>query len=306
MASRDSAFYDYGLKEIRVRALNADYSQVTVDSIIGGTGTFDFSGETATAVPMYVKIDSTEYSFDVDISAASDTSAVTAAEVVTALTTAFTTESVALTAEVDSTSGRVVLSATGTPDDVQVYGSMAELIEIGQGFGTQYIYSDTIVNLDTSPMRKDSEDKTVTNANGFDETIKTEGYYKSEDGTIVDTATDWYMKSFFEGTKVADDGSISSAVSSTVRPFFTVEAFYGKYKKGESYESDYVGVRYEKYYKCKGLTGDKSRSADIANSNYTFNAQTYTDSDNTEHSAWTYKDLTVEEYEAMNVKEVSA
>ena len=139
----------------------------------------------------------------------------------------------------------------------------------------------------------------VSDAHSLDTTIKTEGYYKSEDGTLVDTATDWEIKAFIEGTHIATDGSLSSAITVTHRPSFLLEAYYGKYKKGDSDEGNYVGITKEVYFMCKGLTGDKSRSADVANSNYTFNAQIYIDSSGEEHPAWTAYPLTIEAYKAI-------
>ena len=300
MAKRDDAFYDYGLTDVRLRALNDDKTQVEITNIIGGAGPFDFTGETITAVPMSVNIDGVVQEFDVSLSVASQ-AAVTVAEVVIGLNAIFVVvgDPVALTAATEALTGRIKLAATSTPTDIQVYGKCAQLILIGQGFGTGYIYSDTMLNLDTSAIRKDSEDKSVTNARGLDTTIKTEGYYKSENGTLVDTATDWALKAFLEGTPLADDGSLSSGVTASKRPSFTLEAYYGKYKKGDSDEGDYVGVRKELYFRCKGMSGDKSRSADIAPSNYTFNAQTYVDASGVEHVAWTYSELTIKEYNAI-------
>lgn len=305
MASRENARYEFGIDVVTFCAINDDKTQVAADNTVGGYGPFDFSGYTASAVPLVIDIDGTEYERDVDISAAANQSAVTVDEVVTALTALFTDtgNEIPMTASKDS-NNRIKLAATGTPNLVQVYDDFAKAIKIGQGFGTKVIFCDTIESLDSSARRKDSETFTTTDANGYDTEVVGDGYYKGEDGTIVDTAVDWEVEALLEGTPLDSNGSLSSGVSSTKRPYIKIEAYYKKYKRGVNHEDEHVGYRQEIYGKAKGMRGDKSHSRDFADGNYSFMADTYVDSNNVEQPAWVKNELTNQEFEALQINQL--
>jgi len=303
MANRTDARYAFSLKNTRIMALNDDLTKPSPENIIGGVGPFDFSGVTSmAAVEMAVKIDTVETEFTVDLSDVGIVqTAVTVDDLVTALTAAFSSETLSLTSSKDSTTGRlkIVSSADPLPGVLQVYGELAELAMIGQGYGVKYIKSDTFQSIALTPRRKDSETLSLTDSNGNDVEVMTEGYYKGEDGTIVDTAEDWNIKAIFDGTKVASDGSLSAPLSVAERPFVEIESFYSMYKQGQNMESEVVGYTQETYYKAKGLNGDKTRDRNLNPSNYTFMASNYIDSAGVEHPAWKRTPLTVAEYDAL-------
>jgi len=304
MAKRDDARYAFGIDSMRLVALNSDLSQPAVDNIIGGVGPFDFTGETATAVPLTVKIDTTSYDLDVDISTAADQSAVTVDELVTALTAVFTSDSVPLTAEKDSTTDRLKISATGTPSYVQVYDTCAELADIGQGFGIKYIYSDTINSVGATPNRKDAETFTVTNGKGLDTEVLGDGQYKGESGSIVDTAEDFEIKALLEGLHIADDGSLDSPTGKTYRPYFRMEVFYNKYKSGQNREDAVIGMQEEVYYRCKGMADEKTREREFTNNSYSYTALTWVDDNGISQPAYTSIPLTVAEFDALLLEEI--
>lgn len=304
MSDRENARYEFGVTAVRFSALNDDFTQVEVDNTVGGYGPFDFTGYTASAIPLTIKIDGTEYERDVDISAAVSQSAVTVDEVVTALTTLFAADpAVPMTASKDS-NNRIKLAATGAPNLVQVYDDFAEVIKIGQGLGTKVIYCDTISSVDSSARRKDSETFTKTDANGYDTEVVGDGYYKGETGSIVDTASDFNVEALLEGTPLNDNGGLSSPVSNTKRPFFKMEVYYKKFKRGINHEDEQVGYRQEIYAKAKGLRGDKSRSREFSDGNYSFMADTYVDSNNVEQPAWNKNELTNQEFAALKIDQV--
>jgi len=203
MALKKNARYAFGLHYLRLRAVNDDLSIPTADNIVGGAGPFDYSGvDSIAAVPMTIKIDdAAAVDVDIDLAAAVDETAVTVDELVTALTAAFTAGTIALTAEKDVTSGRLVI-AHATATVLQVYGEAAELAMIGQGFGVKLLVSDTMQSFSQSPVRKEGERITTTDAWGFDTEVITDGYYKGFTANLVDTAEDWEMLGLLEAPRL--------------------------------------------------------------------------------------------------------
>lgn len=305
MALKKNARYAFGLHYLRIRAINDDLSQPTADNIIGGAGPFDFSGVTSiAAVPMTVKIDNdAAVNLNVDLTAAVDDAAVTVDELVTALTAAFTAGTVALTASKVVETGRLKI-AHATATVLQVYGEAAELAMIGQGFGVKLLVSDTMQSFSQSPVRKDGERITTTDAWGFDTEVITDGYYKGFTANLVDTAEDWEMLGLLEGTPIDEDGNISSPVYSTRRPIVMVEAFYAKYRKGQNYEGDLVGYRKITCDQCKGMGGEQTRERGWSNAPYTIEGKTWVDDSGTEHPAWKREELTVSDFNALDIENV--
>ncbi len=305
MALKKNARYAFGLHYLRLRAVNDDLSIPTADNIVGGAGPFDYSGvDSIAAVPMTIKIDdAAAVDVDIDLAAAVDETAVTVDELVTALTAAFTAGTIALTAEKDVTSGRLVI-AHATATVLQVYGEAAELAMIGQGFGVKLLVSDTMQSFSQSPVRKEGERITTTDAWGFDTEVITDGYYKGFTANLVDTAEDWEMLGLLEGTPIDADGNISSPVFSTKRPVVMIEAFYAKYRKGQNYEGDLVGYRKITCDQCKGMGGEKTRERGWSNDPYTIEGKTWVDSDGVEHPAWKREELTVAAFNALDIENV--
>lgn len=305
MALKKNARYAFGLHYLRMRAINDDLSQPTADNIIGGAGPFDFSGVTSiAAVPLTIKIDNAAaVELDVDLTAAVDDAAVTVDELVTALTAAFTAGTVALTASKVAETGRLKI-AHATATVLQVYGEAAELAMIGQGFGVKLLVSDTMQSFSQSPVRKDGERITTTDAWGFDTEVITDGYYKGFTANLVDTAEDWEMLGLLEGTPIDSDGNISSPVYSTRRPIVMVEAFYAKYRKGQNYEGELVGYRKIICYQCKGMGGEQTRERGWSNAPYTIEGKTWIDESGVEQPAWDREELNVPAFNALDIENV--
>lgn len=297
---RKNALFNFGLPYVRVCALNADYTQPTPDNIVGGVGPFDFSAVADnTAVVLSIKIDTVLTDLSVDMSSAVSQTAVTVDEVVSAVSSAITAESLAVTCEKDATSGRIKFSTTGSPQYLQVYGELATATEIGQGFGVKYITSDTFTSLGATPVRKDDETISTTDAHGKDTEMIKDGYNKGATLTIVDTAEDWDMCDLFEGVHEGEEGYTESGTVDTKKPFIFLEKVNAFYKQGQNYEDEIVAYKYVKYPKCKGMGGDETNERAFNNSNYTVNAITYTDADGTTHGASKRKELTNAEFKAM-------
>lgn len=311
MADKQSAIYGYGLDWVRFFALNDDNTLPSNDNIVGGKGPFNFGGvDTIGAVPITVKIDDADaITVEVDLTAAAIQTAVTVAEIVTALTTAFAAEdpAVEITAEDHATSGRLVLAddnaATGLV--LQVYGELAELCMIGQGFGVKYLKSDTVRSMTETAVRKAGETIATTDAWGVDTTVVTDGYYKGFTAPVVDTAEDWEIFALCEGLIINESGGISSPTAETKRPMIGIELFYRKYLQGENRESELVGYRQVVYPYCKGLGGDATHERAFADSTYNLEGMTHRDATTKVlMPAWIRYELSVNEFNALKVDSI--
>lgn len=304
MALKKNARYEFGLHYMLFRALNDDLSQPTGDNIIGGAGPFDYSGATSiAAVPMTVKIGtSAAVELEIDLAAAVNKKAVTVDELVVALNAAFTADTIALTATKVAETERLKIAHL-TELYVQVYGQAAEIAMIGQGFGVKLLISDTMQSFGNTPVRKEGERITVTDAWGYDTEVMTDGYYKGFTASIVDTASDWEILALLEGTPIDPaTGALSSPTFGTKRPIVGIEAFYGVYREGQNYEADLVGYRKSEFFHCKGLGGEKTRERGFSTSPYTVEGKTWVDDAGTEHPAWKSTPMTKADFAALNIE----
>lgn len=310
MALKENARFAFGLKYVRAFALNPDGTKATPERTIGGVGPFDLSAIVApTKAELIVKIDGTESELEIDLSTASDINAVTVADLVTAINLVFQDvgSPIDLVASKEATTNVLLIASTKTapdlPQAVQVYGELAELVGIGQGFGTKILVSDTIRSMAESAVRKDSERITTTDGSGDDTDMITDGYYKGATMTVVDTAEDWEMYALFEGLKIDGKGGLDSPTFKTKRPDVGIEQYYEKYGQGQNHESDLLGYRKQEYFKCKGMGGDKSHEYGWSDGNYTIDALTYRDKvTKALMPAWHKSELTIEEFNALMIE----
>lgn len=303
MALKENAKYEFSVCFVRVTPLNDDLSQ-PVTTLIGGVGPFDFSGASViAAVPLTTKIDAgAAEDVTIDLSGAVDQAAVTVDEVFAAINVSAPTD---VTASKDGTSGRLVLTfASGTV--IQCYGEAAELSLIGQGIGVKVISTNTMRSISESPIVKDEETITTTDAKGIDTEVVTDGYRKGNSGTFVDTATDFELRKVFEGGSIAAATGVYSVPNSTSRKvYFKLEMFSAKYLVGTNKEFEIDSYQQTVIYSCKGTYGETARDRNFSDANYTYTATSprvagviSQDTD--------YIPLTVEEFEALQLEDISA
>lgn len=276
MAQRSNgAKYSFGLKGVRIRAKNDDLSTPAYNNVIGGAGPFDFSSVTATktAVPIYFKVNSgAVVSETFDLTAAVSLSAVTVDELVTALTAASVT---GWTFSKDTT-GRIKMVNATTGADVQVYGTGARLMMIGQGKGVKWIKSDTFQSFKTTPTVKADETKTVTDANNLDTDIIIEGYTKGWTGTGVDTAEDWEMRELIESGTLSTDGlSYTKPITSTKKVVIEIETYNAVYTSGANLEDQLVKWKKETFLMAKGSVGEENKEGEFSTITYDFTGTNY-------------------------------
>jgi len=263
------AKYSYGLSRTRLRALNDDLTRAEYNNIVGGAGPFDFSSviATITAVPFNFKVDDeTVVEETIDLTAAVDKSAVTVAELVTALTAAVITD---WTFAADVTTGRLTMTYADPADYVQVYGVGPRLCRIGQGKGLKAIKSDTIQTFNNTPTVKEDTTQTITDANNKDTEVIIEGYKKGWTGSIVDTAEDYEMMELVEsGTLSADGKTYTDPTSKTKKVMFEIETFNPYYAAGTNTEDQITGWEHKTFRAVKGSMGDHAKAAGFVAINY--------------------------------------
>jgi len=315
MSLRSSAKYEFGLPFARFMPLNDDLTIPTVTRMLGGTGPFDFSGVTDdTAVQLYIKQDDgTATSITVDVSTASDTSAVTVSELQTALDSGAspalsTIDIAATTAAGKNGSTRIKLASTDTsttPSYIQVYGELAEIAKFGQGFGLKFVKFDTLRTFGLTPTMKDDETFTTTDAQGQDTEVISDGYRKGSTASVTDTAKDPEFKVLMLGGSYnSTTGRYEAGTSESVRYYFYVELYYPYYSRGTNQEADIVGYKQKVIRMAKGGLGEDTHGREWSDGNYTLTAVTYID-ENDNLLADEYEDeLTISEYNALALSDV--
>lgn len=304
-----NAKYDFGLKMTLFIPLNDDLTQPTASRIIGGAGPFDFSGVTnIAAVPLTVKIDTDDAeSLTVNLSGASSQSAVTVDELVSALDTTFTNGSIELDASKSAVDdNRLKIETTNTaspPTRIQIYGECAEIAMIGRGFGLKILKSDTLKSIGASPILKDEENFSTTDANGIDTEVLSDGYRKGANLSIVDAAADWELLSLLEGGTYDDTaGTYEAPTSESIKKYFSIEAYYTQYSEGTNKEADLVGYVKSEWRTCKGVVGDKTHERGFADGNYTVSCTSYTDEDGDLNGDVKLTSLTTAAYTALDLE----
>lgn len=303
MAKKENAKYEFSLSDVLITPLNDDLSQPSPTNIIGGVGPFDFSDAPVPAsVPLITKIDTTApETVNVNLSAVGDIEAVTVAELVTAINLASPTD---ITASAQAVTGRLKFAydGAGTPARVQVYGLLATTALIGQGKGIKIVYSDTMQSMSLSPVSKDEETFTVTDALGTDTEVMSDGYRKGCSGSIVDTARDWELKSVVEGgTYDATAITYDAPTSTTRKTYFNIEAYSKLYNVGTQKEADLVGYIKETVFSAKGTFGDKNKAREFATNTYNFTATSWRDANAVLKGDVKEAQLSVSAYEALNL-----
>jgi hypothetical protein len=303
---RDTARYAFGLPFVRFMPLNDDYTIPVPSRVIGGAGPFDFSSEpTPASINFTSKIDNGDAeTVTIDLSGAVSISAVTVDELVDAINLATPTD---VLASEDVATGRlkIVYDGTDTPDYLQIYGPAATLAFVGQGKGVKFVKSDTIRTMGDNPIMKDEEVLTTTDAKGLDTSVISDGYRKGVNAPIVDTAEDWELLAIIEGGVYdSDEGTYDVPTSEDDKIYFYVEAYYSRYTRGENKEADLVSYVQKFIRTCKGTKGDGSHERNFADGNYTITATSYKDENEVLWPDTTLTELTIEEYEALDVENV--
>jgi len=278
MALRTSAVYEFAPKFTRVIINNPDGSSPGISTVLSGVGPFDFSGVVAiAAVPVTIKIDNAAAIVTaIDLTAALDDAAVTAAEFVTA----WGAIAVATGTTATVVNGRVNIAKTipGTSVKLQVYGEAAEVAGFGYGYGAKIIKIDTQQSVSDAPTQKESERLSISDSNGKDTAIITDGYRTGTTYTLVDTAADPELRAVIEGGSYNATTKVYSApTSESVKPTFTIEVFTSKYSKDENHEANLEGYLQKVSRACKGTFGERTGDRNLQAQTYNIAVTAYRD-----------------------------
>jgi len=279
-------------------------------NMLGGIGPFDFSDEAdPAAIPMTIKFDNgTPETIMIDLTVdVIDIAAVT----VTELRNRINAENpMDIIASVNA-NGRIKLAYDGSdpPDYIQVYNIAAIIAMFGQGYGLRFRKIDTFKSLGETPITKDEETITTTDAEGRDTSLITDGYRKGVTVGLVDSANDWDLRAVLEGGHYNDgvDGNpiqYDVPTSEDTKCYFYLEAFFKIYTRGDNKVGDLVGYEKMLVRTCKASVGDKSHEAGWSDDNFSITATTYKDENDDLFPDTSYYELTREAYDALDLYNV--
>jgi hypothetical protein len=309
MSLKTDARYSFGLEFARFMALNDDLTIPSPDRVIGGVGPFDFSGyATPAAIPLTIKFDA-EAESTVNVNLTVGVVALTAVTVdeLVARVNAAAPVDVTASKEIVPLTNRFKLEYSGTEviGYMQVYGDLAELALIGQGLVCEFVKSDTLKSIGDTPKDKAEETIATTDAHGIDTEVITDGYRKGFTAKVVDTAEDWRLLALMEGGVYDAVAKTYEAPDSTTRKiYFYAEIFYAQYAVGSNKEADIIGYIRKFFRSCKGSFGEQSHQRGFADGNYSVVGTSYKDESNNLYSDYQRKELTVEDYLALDVYNV--
>lgn len=305
-----NARYSFGLDFFRAMRQNDDLTNPTPDRIVGGIGPFDFSGyATPAAIPLTIKFDNhTAVTVNVNLTVGvADISAVTVDELVARIIAAGLID-VTVSKEIVPLTNRIKFEYSGTDvvTDMQVYGACANLCLIGQGFGCQFIKSDTLKSFGDSPTVKAGETITTTDAQGDDTDVLTDDQRKGFTAKVVDTVSDdWDLLALLEGgTYDPVTKTYETPLSNARKIYFYAEVYYGQYAQGSNKEADLIGYVKKLFRSCVGSLGEQNHQRGFADGNYTVKGTAYKDENLNRFSDAQRKELTVEDYLALDVYNV--
>lgn len=223
------------------------YTGKTESAAFGGLGPFDFSGADVTigAVPMVIKINDSEESKDLDLSTAAVPSAVTATELIAAITTAAYT---GVTSSVDSRGYPKIVITAGDPevDYIQVYGQAAKLSMFGNGYGLKFIHVDTMTTFAFTPTNVDDEKIEIVDNNNQKTAVIFPGYRDGVTATLTDAATDDELRALLTGGSYENLSGYNEFVPplpDAVKTNMSVEVVNRLYLKNTNQLDDWVGAK---------------------------------------------------------------
>lgn len=306
MAMRNVARFVFGLNRLRLRALNDDFTRSTIDRIIGGTGPFDFSGyATPEAIPLTIKFDNlAESTVNVDLSAGVvSLAAVTVDELVTRVNLAAPTDMLA-SKEIATSRFMLAYDSSDDPDVIQVYGAFAKYARIGQGFGTKYLKSNTMISFSESPTVKEDEVIEIAPASGNVIDVTIEGYKKGFAGTLVDSAEDFQIIELVEGGFIDANGAYFDPDEDSARTLFEMEIFSPVYVDGSNLEPDIDSWEQIIYQKCSGSIGERVKEKNFMRINYAIKGTSHIDNTGVRTGAIIRKPLSIAQWTALDFDNV--
>jgi hypothetical protein len=301
----------FGSDYLILKQMNYDLTEARPDRIVGSAGPFDFSGcLTPAAVPITIKIDgNAPVAATIDITGTADPAAVTVAELVVLLTAVGFAD---ITFSEEGAPGpgipatgflKVEYSGTDVCNYLQVYGEVAEITMIGQGQGVRFAISDSAQEFKYAAKNKDAEEFNIDNARGQRTTVRSKTLRLGGTGSWNDAPRDKVMKHVVEnGYYDFTTGQYSNPRQEDDPILFTIEEFHRIYADGDNPEANIDMMEQHKLYKCDGTVSEVTNNRGLNANGYTYNASPYTDELESSCPDGIEIELTMSEYEALDLE----
>jgi hypothetical protein len=299
---------------------NPDGTPATPSRILGFYGTVDLSSIGATNARLGVKIDNgVEEINTVDWAAAVDPTAVTVAEMVTAITNAAFTN---ITVSQDTYTDRLLIvhDTPASVDFLQVFSvdtdpTFAALLDFGQGQdfgGNGIVFFEAFDNLKTVALPKNIKAKEEIETESGDGTIISvilNAIIKGYTPVLTMTDDDYYIKEVVQGGTWAPlTNEYTPPLSSvTTSPIFSIYYFGPQYGKGTNQRGTKAGYLMKKIYSVTGLEADESHETKtLKETAYNCDATEWTDECGVRQPFYTDKIYTTDEFDALDVESIQA
>lgn len=302
----------FATEGFRAKRLNPDGTIPTASRFLGFANTANLDAVlTAHVADLTIKIDNgTAQTESVDFTAASDESAVTVAEAVTALTAAGFT---GITWSSDTATGRLKgVAASGT--EIEVSGPLAAALDFGMGIehggnGLEFIrcFNDRTISIGMTKNKKDKEEIDLEGAKGGLTRMIISAKLLGQTLAIATKDKDYDLLELIQGgtfdrTTGQYDPPLSSRQES---PQFFIDVFSPIYSEGSNKLEDMTGYEQIRFRTCIGMEGDVPVEAKAwANYAYDIESTEYENENGVKLPAWFEKTMTVETFEGMNVETV--
>lgn len=302
----------FATEGLRFQRHNGDGTIPTPQRFLGFAGTVDLSAVlTSNAADLTIKIDSRlAETHSVDFSAAADDTQVTVAEAVTALGSLFT----GITFSQDTKTGRLKGSATGNGKIIQVLGPLAAALDFGQclkhgGDGLKMIsfFDDETISIGLPKDIKDKEEIDIEGAKGTITRMVIGSMLQGVSPVVTLKQKDYNLLELVQGGKLDRvNGTYDPPLSKeSEHPSFYAEIFSAIYSEGSNKLSDVAGFEKLTLRSLMGMEGDVPIEAK-AWAQYAFNmtGTEYTDENGKTFSSYQEATLTLEDFDALKVKEI--
>lgn len=298
---------------------NPDGTPAKPSRVLGFYGTVDMSS-IGTNARLGIKFDSgVEQINTVDWSAAIDNTAVTVAEMVTAITNAAFSD---ITASQDTYTDRLLIvhDTPASIDFLQVFSvdtdpTFASVLDFGDGQtfgGNGIVFFEVFDCLKTVALPKNIKAK---------EEIETE----SGDGTIISVILNAIMKGYTPVLTMTDDDYFIKEVvqggtwdtvnnryipplsSVTESPLFSIYYYAPLYGKGTNQRGSKAGILMKEMNNVSGLEADKTEETKtLGETAYNCDATEWTDETGVRQTFYTDKIYTTDEFDALDVENIQA
>jgi len=310
----------FGVEGFRIQRLNPDGSLPLHNNMLGTGALVDVDALAGTEKLILKEDNADAVTKTIDITGGTyaDDTAATIDELVTELNVQMAAESMNLTFSKCATTGRLKAEIdSGTPEKVQLYGTLASYLGFGEkagdagkltGIGLKIVKGfGATKSIGLPKNKKDKEEIENETADGNITSVIINAITKGLMPVITVSKNDYELKQLIlGGVYDADEETYTPPTISeqTTSPIFYVEIFSPVYNSGSNLRSNWAGVEKILLRKCSGNEGDLTKDS-----------KTWTDLvyeldaveslvGSTQYPAWEEQMLTVAEFEALDVENV--